>query len=207
MKRIRDALVLSMSPPFEPPASDMKVFIPPGEDALEVAFAERFSEAGGRFVFCANTRELTGNLLALIREKKPEQVFCAEKDLSILLKEKGVQVLDQAGEMEHCPISITACECLVARTGSVVMSSRLAGGRSAFSLPPVHVVLAATSQIVPDIGEALSAMKRKYADNWPGMLSFVTGPSRTADIEKKLVHGAHGPKEVYLFMLDAVQEE
>lgn len=207
MKRIRDALVLSMSPPFEPPASDSKLFMSPGEDAPEVAFAERFSEAGGRFVFCADTRELTGNLLALIREKNPDMVFCAEKDLSVLLKENGVPVQDEAGEMKQCLMSITACECLVARTGSIVMSSRLPGGRSAFSLPPVHVVLAATSQIFPDIGEALSAMKRKYPENWPGMLSFVTGPSRTADIEKKLVHGAHGPKEVYLFMLDAVQEE
>ena len=45
-------------------------------------------------------------------------------------------------------------------------------------------------------------MKKKYPDNYPSMISLITGPSRTADIEKTLVMGAHGPKELYVFLIE-----
>jgi L-lactate dehydrogenase complex protein LldG len=63
-------------------------------------------------------------------------------------------------------------------------------------------VIANTSQIVPDIKDALTGMKERYGKNLPSLVSVITGPSRTADIEKTLVMGAHGPKELYLFLID-----
>jgi len=49
----------------------------------------------------------------------------------------------------------------------------------------------------------LVLMNKKYKDNLPSLITFATGPSRTADIEKTLVVGVHGPKEVYCFLVDA----
>jgi L-lactate dehydrogenase complex protein LldG len=66
------------------------------------------------------------------------------------------------------------------------------------------VVVAFTSQLVPDIKSALVQIKQRYEGRLPGMLSMITGPSRTADIEKTLVMGAHGPKALYVFL---VQDE
>jgi len=63
-------------------------------------------------------------------------------------------------------------------------------------------VLAYTSQLVPDLKDGFALLKQKYGDNMPSMISNVTGPSRTADIEKTLVLGAHGPKELFVFLLD-----
>ena len=66
-------------------------------------------------------------------------------------------------------------------------------------LPPHHVVVARKSQMLGDLGEAFVALRTKYGTNYPSLLSFVTGPSRTGDIERILVLGAHGPKRLTIF--------
>ena len=99
-------------------------------------------------------------------------------------------------ELEKCDAGITECDALVAQTGSVVVTSRSAGGRALSVLPPHHVVIARREQLVPDLPAAFELLQRKYAPNFPSMISFVTGPSRTGDIERILVLGAHGPKKL-----------
>jgi L-lactate dehydrogenase complex protein LldG len=104
-------------------------------------------------------------------------------------------------DIASCEAAITSCELLVARTGSMVLSS-LYQGRIPSVYAPVHVCIAYTSQLVYDVKDGLVKLKDKYRDFLPSMISFATGPSRTADIEKTLVVGVHGPKEVYCFVVD-----
>ena len=99
-------------------------------------------------------------------------------------------------ELEACNAGITECDALIAQTGSVLVTSRSAGGRALSVLPPHHVVLARREQLVADLPAAFALVKQKYADNYPSMISFITGPSRTGDIERILVLGAHGPKKL-----------
>jgi L-lactate dehydrogenase complex protein LldG len=75
-------------------------------------------------------------------------------------------------------------------------------GRRLSIYPPVHIVFAYASQIVLDLKDAFKIIKNKYGNQLPSMLTTVTGPSRTADIEKTLVMGAHGPKELFVFLLE-----
>jgi L-lactate dehydrogenase complex protein LldG len=105
-------------------------------------------------------------------------------------------------ELESCDAGITACEGLVAQTGSILVSSATCGGRGLSILPHVHVVVATLDQIVPTLGDALHLMKDRHAGRMPSMLSFITGPSRTGDIERILVLGAHGPKELIVILVD-----
>ncbi|RZL62420.1 MAG: hypothetical protein EOO93_08835, partial [Pedobacter sp.] len=65
-----------------------------------------------------------------------------------------------------------------------------------------HIVIAKTSQLVLDLKDAFLLLKNKYGNQIPSMISNITGPSRTADIEKTLVLGAHGPKELFVFLID-----
>jgi L-lactate dehydrogenase complex protein LldG len=101
-----------------------------------------------------------------------------------------------ATELESCNAGITQCDALVAQTGSVVVTTRSAGGRALSVLPPHHVVLARRDQLVRDLPEAFGLLKRAYAASYPSFISFITGPSRTGDIERILVLGAHGPKKL-----------
>ncbi len=75
-------------------------------------------------------------------------------------------------------------------------------GRTTSVYAPVHICIAYAKQLVYDIKEALRVLKEKYDGHIPSSITFATGPSRTADIEKTLVVGVHGPKEVYLFLVD-----
>ena len=104
--------------------------------------------------------------------------------------------------IKEMQVGITTCEYLVARLGSILVSSASGSGRRMNVFPPVHIVIADTSQLVYDIKDALRQVQNKYKPGFPSMISLITGPSRTADIEKTLVMGAHGPKEVYVFLTD-----
>lgn len=106
-------------------------------------------------------------------------------------------------ELEACNAGISECEVLVAQTGSVLVTSASCGGRALSCLPPHHVVIARKSQIVPDLTAAFAHLQRRYASNYPSMISFISGPSRTGDIERILVLGAHGPKKLTIFCVGA----
>ncbi|MCE2728120.1 MAG: lactate utilization protein [Planctomycetaceae bacterium] len=103
--------------------------------------------------------------------------------------------------LEACDAGVTSCEVLVAQTGSVLVSSATCGGRALSVLPHVHVVVATADQVVPTLGDALHAVRERHAGRLPSMLSFITGPSRTGDIERILVLGAHGPKELIVLLV------
>jgi len=124
-----------------------------------------------------------------------------------VLEVSGIRVLDTDGGYEKadlaaCDAGITTCECLVAQTGSVLVTSSTSGGRALSVLPPHHLVIARRQQMLPDLQAAFAHIETKFGKNPPGMLSFITGPSRTGDIERILVLGAHGPKELTIFLVD-----
>jgi L-lactate dehydrogenase complex protein LldG len=105
-------------------------------------------------------------------------------------------------ELEASDVGITECDALIAQTGSVLITNRSAGGRALSVLPPHHVVLAHRNQLLSGLPEAFQLIKEKYGSNYPSMISFITGPSRTGDIERILVLGAHGPKKLTIFLIE-----
>ena len=117
---------------------------------------------------------------------------CRALGLPILLTD---QAFDKR-ELARCDVGISDCDALVAQTGSVVVTSRSAGGRGLSVLPPHHVVVARREQLLPDLPAAFAFLRSKYGADYPSMISFITGPSRTGDIERILVLGAHGPKKL-----------
>ena len=124
-------------------------------------------------------------------------VVCRELKLPVCRTDIPYEV----AELERCSVGITQCDALVAQTGSVLVTSRSAGGRALSVLPPHHVVLARRGQLLRDLPEAFALLKQKYAQNYPSFISFITGPSRTGDIERILVLGAHGPKKLTILCL------
>lgn len=105
--------------------------------------------------------------------------------------------------VREADLGVTGCDCLIARTGSIAVCTRSAGGRALSVLPPVHLVIARRDQIVPDLEFAFSLWKNRYGEYWPSNLSIITGPSRTADIEQTLNLGVHGPKHLHVVVIAA----
>lgn len=201
LKKIRKALSHSTPLPFPKSEGTESVFQPLQQE-MEVEFAEQFSRLQGRFVFCINEQELAFQLNSLIRKQDWNKVFCIEDKLvSSFAGQLGDRLVKT--DLAGCDVSITGCEYLVARTGTIVLSAAQESGRTVSVYAPIHICIAYTNQLVYDLKEALQGIKDKYSDKLPSLISFATGPSRTADIEKTLVVGVHGPKEVYLFLVES----
>lgn len=106
-------------------------------------------------------------------------------------------------DLEQCDAGFSACDALVAQTASVLVTNHSAGGRALSVLPPHHVVLATADQMVTTMADGYAVLREKYQGNWPSFISFITGPSRTADIERVLVLGAHGPKKLTVILIES----
>lgn len=194
LKRIRQALSNPVPLPFPLSEGTNSVFQPP-TDSLDILFAQEFINMQGKFAFCLNEAEALQQIQQLISEKQWNKIYCNTNRWNSAFS----NTINLAG----CDASVTDCEYLVARTGSIVMSAAQQSGRTVSVYAPVHICLAYTDQLVYDIKDALQSIKERYGQNIPSLITFATGPSRTADIEKTLVTGVHGPKEVYCFLVEA----
>ena len=200
LNKIRQALVNPVPVPFAGGNTNDNVFLPSTQE-LEVEFAENFTKLLGKFSFCSNMSEVITNLNTLVNNRQWKNIYCVEDDLKEQLSAEGFTNFTSTN-LNTCDASITTCESLVARTGSMVLSSALQSGRTVSVYAPIHICIAYTSQLVYDIKEGLQSIKTKYGLNLPSLITLATGPSRTADIEKTLVVGVHGPKEVFCFLVD-----
>lgn len=196
LNKIRMALASPTPLPFPDAEKNKTLPVQAQSQDLVVEFAEQFSALQGKFVFCVSEAELKVGFEKLCYQNQWTKIYCAEENLSGIVQANSLHA-----DIATCDASITSCEALVARTGSIVLSA-VQQSRVPSVYAPVHVCVAYTSQLVYDVQEALMAIKQKYRDYLPSLITFATGPSRTADIEKTLVVGVHGPKEVYCFVVD-----
>ena len=126
-----------------------------------------------------------------------DQVLAAAAFDDVLRTDGGYE----KAALERCDAGVTGCEALVAQTASILVSSTSSGGRVLSVLPPHHIVIATPDQLERDLKSALDAVRRKHGGKLPRYLSFITGPSRTGDIERILVLGAHGPKKLTVLLV------
>jgi L-lactate dehydrogenase complex protein LldG len=200
LKKVRKALLEKRDNPY-PNLEDLPMYAP-NEEMLEVVFAEQFTAVSGQFVFCEDELQFIENLINLAEERKWHKIYCWEPGLQELFNRYEYPFYATDASFDLAEVGFTLCEALIARNGSIMLSNAGAAGRRLSIYPPVHVVVAYTSQLVLDLKDGFKLLKEKYGTKIPSMISTVTGPSRTADIEKTLVLGAHGPKELFVFLLD-----
>lgn len=202
LDKIARALEKKTTRPVPAPDFNSSVYQPLHEEDMVVAFAENFLKTKAEFIFCEDKLSFHEEINRFYTERQLQDIFVWENSAINLLYGSKVRYNLTENNFQAAQVSITACEGLIARTGSILVSSKQLAGRRLTIFPPMHIVLAFTSQIMPDIKDGLSMMKEKYKEGFPSMISMITGPSRTADIEKTLVLGAHGPKELILFLID-----
>lgn len=201
-KKIRIALLEKSENPFRDIETDGNIFNDFKESA-ELTFAQEFTKVGGKFAYCEDKYDMAEKIKYIAHENKDKRLYVFEENLKPLLEDFEVDFTDDPKGLTNPSMAITYCETLIARTGSVLVSSRQLSGRRLVAFPEVHVVVATTDQIAGHLKEALDGIKEKYNNKLPSAITLITGPSRTADIEKTLVMGAHGPKELYVLLVEA----
>ena len=176
---------------------------------LKDLFAENFTRLKGEFHF-ASSIPVAADILVGILSGVPGPVAWEEGELLSLLRQASTDLQEKleqsasfslpSGDFAQYTASITGADALSARTGSLFITSSREGGRRLSVLPPIHIVLARESQLIETTAPWLSTLPED--DSW-SVATIVSGPSRTADIEKILVLGAHGPKRLILIMVGA----
>jgi L-lactate dehydrogenase complex protein LldG len=215
--RIREALKVAAPAPghhgngaispttSQTPSADSRQWLPAvGESFAEqvTAFRQKCVELKAEFHLLDSEKDCV-QLLAELRDREGWRKVGVHKGelINLVSSKLGLPVCStdngyDVADLESCGAGLTECDALVAQTGSVLLTSRSAGGRALSVLPPHHVVLARRQQLVRDLPEAFTVLKKRYGTDYPGFISFITGPSRTGDIERILVLGAHGPKKL-----------
>jgi L-lactate dehydrogenase complex protein LldG len=200
LKKIRKALLEKRDNPH-PNIEDTPLYKPTAE-IPEILFAEQLTAVSGNFIFCENGIDFIENILELADKFKWRKIYCWEPELQRLLSTYEFPFYKTDKDFEMAEVGITMCEALIARNGSILLSNQNEAGRRLSIFPHHHIVIARTGQMVMDLKDGFTLIKNKYGTQIPSMISTITGPSRTADIEKTLVLGAHGPKELFVFLID-----
>jgi len=174
------------------------------EDLLEI-FRERLVELSAEYVSCGDLIEASKKLKAILVAEDwdkvvmgseiPEWVREISNDYMELIPLANHETSNTLNvrESSRAKAGITRVEAIIADTGTLVVPSRATGDRIASLIPPVHIALIFGAVIYETLADFL-----ENAD--PGLTyQFITGPSRTADIEKQLVLGVHGPLRLLVF--------
>jgi L-lactate dehydrogenase complex protein LldG len=201
LKKVRNALISKLDNPFRDVDFNSPIFHELKEEP-EVEFVMNLKKAGGEFVYCANEKALEDTLRQLLRTRNWDHFYTVDEKIANLLQMSDLPFKSDTDDFLDQQAGITRCDYLVARFGSVMVSSGIASGRRMFAFPETHIVVASIRQVVRELDEALAGMKKRYSGKFPSQITLITGPSRTADIEKTLVMGAHGPRELYVLMVD-----
>jgi L-lactate utilization protein LutC len=183
-------------------------------------FAAELTAAGGTAYPVADRAAAVAAVLKLVGDRSARRAllghgaFIDTLDLAGALRSANVEViapdgLTPAGCKEPffaADIGITGVDYLIAETGSVALLSRPGEPRSFSLLPPVHVAIAHHAQILPDLFDLFGRFAKKIGDSsgrpkMPSCLSLITGPSKTGDIELRLVTGVHGPGEIHVIVV------
>ncbi|PLX13555.1 MAG: hypothetical protein C0598_03260 [Marinilabiliales bacterium] len=201
LKNVRNALIAKNENPFSDIDFKSEVLQQLSDDPA-IVFVNKLQENGGNFVYCENELDFTDKIKLLLNDKKWDSIYSLDEKLISLLSAAGINVKSSEDDFNSQIAGISRCDFLIARFGSIMVSSALASGRKMFVYPETHIVLATMSQIVNELKDAIKGMKKKYPSRLPSQMTVISGPSRTADIEKTLVMGAHGPKELLVFVVD-----
>jgi L-lactate dehydrogenase complex protein LldG len=201
LKSVREALISKTDQPF--PKIDMeKPVYNDMEESPDVNFAQELTSAGGNFIYCEQEDEVIEGIKFLMQDRGWDSIFALEPTILNILTKGQINCVFEYDQLTNAHVGMTGCEALVARLGTIMVSTGQMAGRQIFIYPEIHLVLAFSSQLVDDLKDAFARLRKKYDPKMPSMVTFITGPSRTADIEKTLVMGAHGPKELYVFLLE-----
>ena len=204
LAKVRNALIERQEALFKDIDQRTETWVPiKEEDGTAITFVQNFKEHGGIFIYLESEAEFAECIKQLAPENAWEPLWCTSPDMQALLTKYCISYTEsKEREPKQKLVSLTGCECLVAQTGRIVLSDSMTQTREAYALPDILLVYATTEQIVPGMRTAFQSIKRKYAKNKPSQLTFITGPSRSTDIEQTLVIGASGIRQVAVFLVD-----
>jgi L-lactate dehydrogenase complex protein LldG len=182
--------------------------VPADQDEMLALFTKRCAALHAEVLLVRDIAEMNARVQPILRESGRRIAYQPQPLVQRVVQAYDGQTLAvedgyDAGMLEGCGVGVTGCLALVAQTGSVLITARQSGGRTLSILPPHHIVLATAADLVADLPAAFARFADEQRRQPTSMLSLISGPSRTGDIERILVLGAHGPKRLTIVLATA----
>lgn len=172
------------------------------EDGADFTFVERFKDNGGIFVYFESNSDFIEAMRQYVVENQWEPLCSTSMKMESVFKDSGIELCSDYATNRKKTVSIVDCECLIAQTGSVVLTDTCAGSRAAYSNADVLLVYASPSQIVASMKDAIKLLKEKYSKHKPSETVIISGPSKSIEIDNHLVIGAQGIRQIALFLVE-----
>lgn len=201
---VRDGLRGASAPPLPPPAA---VPAPLAADERIARFLAMQQKLGGVVEVVPDRRVAVARLGLLLARHRARVVAASDAPLLAGLREwlpADVELLPPDAPRERllqADVGVTCAQWGVAETGTLALSSAAEQHRLASLLPALHLVVLPVRSLLGTLGEVFAAMQGADGAPVARTLTFVTGPSRTADIELTLVVGVHGPKALHVLLV------
>lgn len=218
LDRVRRALKADVRPGSAGPIPPRgKVGHQGAEGDLAARFCTELAAAGGLAHLVLDREGAVTRARELIQEKSARRVllgrgaFLDSLELPQRFSSPGleIKVVDQLTDTTcrdaffTADLSISGVDYLIAETGTVVLLTRPEEPRSLSLLPPVHIAIAERGQLLPDLFDLFELPLWQERGGPPSCLTLITGPSKTGDIELRLVTGVHGPGELHVILVGA----
>lgn len=178
--------------------------------AFEGTVVERFRQAleavAGRCLVVRDEAEAAAVLRQIAEQRNSQRVAVSDSPLAGRVTNRAAlssEVLEHAAAetLFDCDLGVTGAQWGVAETGTLVLESDAERHRLASLVPSAHVALVEARYIRQTLGEVLQAINERGEGGLSRAVTFITGPSRTSDIELTLAIGVHGPAELYVVVI------
>jgi L-lactate dehydrogenase complex protein LldG len=200
-------------------AAHLEVAIPPSNGSslsLVEIFKDNLEAVGGHCVMAQSEPEVVAALrdimcgLQMTPLRARRIALSNAPTLEPLLRQTEtdvdeIAVCPSTAELFDFDVGVSTAQAAIAETGTLVLESESERHRLVSLVPPVHIAIIAAASICLTLGEALAAVRRGEPAEVSPTITFITGPSRTADIELTLAIGVHGPQELYVIVNEGLQ--
>jgi len=195
---------------FPNEAQEIQQLIGEQQSNLKSQFISELSNVNTNILETSDETEINKVILNLAEEKKLksfsiwESQYLKEIKLKRTLKDEGLKLITAKNKnrIADSDIGITEVDYAIADTGTLVLLANKNQPRSVSLLPPIHLAIVRKENLVRNIKDLFIILKSKpeQGADMTSCMTFITGPSRTADIELNLTLGVHGPKELYVII-------
>lgn len=200
-----DAAVLaretSVADPLPVAATDLT------KAALGQSFLENLTLIGGYCTIAKDKTEAIEQIKKIIEKSSAKKIALSDSPAIDGIKsslEKDAEILQKAAAQDlfGCDLGITSAQWGIAETGTLVLESEKEFSRLTSLVPPVHICLLDAGNIRRTLGETLQILNAGGRESLSRTITFITGPSRTSDIELTLAIGVHGPRELHVIIVE-----
>jgi len=184
----------------------------PAQTSMVATFRESLEAVGGHCFIVRGEIDaaiILKNIFARLPASQSRRVALSDAPILERLardlgpKVKEVATTPKSNDLFNFDVGITTAQLAIAETGTLVLESESERHRLVSLVPPVHIAILDARSLVQSLGEALSYLQREGISGMSRAVTFITGPSRTADIELTLTVGVHGPKELHVIVIDS----